>query len=176
MKDITRLLHEWRAGSRTAEDELFTLVWPQLRRLAGHLMVKERKGHTMQATELVDQIYVRLVSAKDRDWQNRQHFYAIAGRAMRRYLIDHARGRPKVDFVELAGLEERLAATTPRGTTAIMVDTLLEELSQTNPEWCQIIELKYFLGLSNEETAEALGMNLRTMQRRWLDARRWLFQ
>ena len=174
--DITKLLQEWRTGSPTAEADLFALVLPQLRRLAGQLMHKERKGHTLQPTELVDQIYIRLVSAKDRDWQNRQHFFAIAARAMRRYLIDHARGRPKVDFVELEGLQERLAANTPRGVTALMVDTLLEELAVNNPEWCQIIELRYFLGLSNEEAAAAMGMNLRTLQRRWRDARRWLFE
>jgi len=94
MGDITQLLQKWRAGSRQAENELFTLVMPNLRRLAHYLMKAERKGHTMQATELVDQIYFRLVGAKDRDWRNRAHFFAIAGRVMRRYLIDYARGRP----------------------------------------------------------------------------------
>ena len=93
--DITHLLHKWREGSREAENELFTRVTPNLRRLARYLMKGERKGHSLQPTELVDQIYFRMVAAKDRDWRNRQHFYAIASRAMRRYLIDHARGRPE---------------------------------------------------------------------------------
>src|SRR5437763_3568014 len=92
-QDITQLLHKWREGSREAENELFTLVLPQLRRLARYLMRGERKGHSLQPTELVDQIYFRMVAAKDRDWQNRRHFFAIASRAMRRHLIDHARGR-----------------------------------------------------------------------------------
>ena len=94
MGDITHLLHQWRAGSREAENQLFTLVFPNLRRLAHYLMQRERKDHSLQATELVDELYFRLVAAKERDWQNRKHFFAIAARAMRRYLIDHARGRP----------------------------------------------------------------------------------
>src|SRR5690349_15375784 len=112
--DITLLLHKWRAGSRTAENELFALVVPKLRRLAHYLMKGELKGHTLQPTELVDQIYLRLVNAKDRDWRNRQHFYAIAARAMRRYLIDHARGRPDAEFVALEGIENLLPADTPK--------------------------------------------------------------
>ena len=92
--EITQLLRQWRDGNTDAENELFDRLNPDLRRLAHYLMKSERKGHTLQATELVDEIYVRLVAAKNRDWQNRQHFFAIAGRAMRRYLIDLARGRP----------------------------------------------------------------------------------
>jgi RNA polymerase sigma-70 factor, ECF subfamily len=89
--EITQLLHQWRAGAAEAENELFSRLNTDLRRLARYLMRGERQGHSLQATELVDQIYIRLVAAKDRDWQNRQHFFAIAGRAMRRHLIDHAR-------------------------------------------------------------------------------------
>src|SRR5579863_5817467 len=110
--DITGLLHKWRDGSREAENELFALVLPNLRRLARHFMRGERKGHTLQPTELVNQIYLRMVAAKDRDWQNRQHFYAIAARAMRRYLIDHARGRPNAEFVALEGIENLLPASS----------------------------------------------------------------
>src|SRR5580700_3456605 len=108
--DITQLLHKWSEGNRSAENELFALVLPNLRRLAHHLMRGERKGHSLQATELVDQIYLRLVSAKNRDWQNRQHFFAIAARAMRRYLIDHARGRPNAEFIAIEGMENFLPA------------------------------------------------------------------
>jgi RNA polymerase sigma factor (TIGR02999 family) len=176
MGDITRLLHEWRAGSREAENQLFELVLPNLRGLAHYLMKGERKDHSLQPTELVNQIYVRLVAAKDRDWQNRQHFFAIAARAMRRYLIDHARGRPKADFVALEGLEELLPAGSPRVDLALTVDRLLEELAQVEPEWSQVVEVKYFLGLTDEEAAEALGMKLRSMQRKWREARQWLFE
>src|SRR5436190_20586286 len=101
--EITQLLQQWREGSAEAENELFDLVNNDLRRLAHYFIKSERKGRSMQATELVDQIYIRLVAAKDRDWQNRQHFFAIAARAMRRHLIDRARGRPSK---KAAGLEE----------------------------------------------------------------------
>src|SRR5437667_5884714 len=117
--DITQLLHKWREGSREAENELFTLVVPNLRRLARYLMKGERKGHSLQATELVDQIYFRMVAAKDRDWQNRRHFFAIASRAMRRHLIDHARGRPDVEFVSLEGIQNLLPANSPKVELAL---------------------------------------------------------
>ena len=174
--DITHLLQEWRDGSRTAENQLFELVLPNLRRLAHHLMQGERKGHTLQATELVDQIYLRLVAAKDRDWRNRQHFFAIAARAMRRYLIDHARGRPHVEFVAVEGIDNLLPAPSVKLDLAVTIDRLLEDLASTKPEWCTLVEVKYFLGLTDEEAAEMLGLKIRTMQRMWRDARQWLFE
>jgi len=175
MGDITNLLQQWRAGSREAENELFALVLPNLRRLAHYLMQRERKGHSMQATELVDQIYFRMVAAKERDWQNRKHFFAIAARAMRRYLIDHARGRPSGEFVALEGFENILPADSGKIDLAITVDRLLDELAETKPEWSMLVEMKFFLGLTDEEAAEAMGVKLRTMQRTWSDARRWLY-
>jgi RNA polymerase sigma factor (TIGR02999 family) len=176
MGDITQLLHKWRQGSREAEDELFTLVFPDLRRLARYLMKGERKGHTLQATELVDQIYLRLVASKDRDWRDRCHFFAIAARAMRRYLIDHARGRPDAQFVGLEGMRDFLPARTFEIDQAITVDRLLDELAEIHPEWCKLVEVKYFLGLTDEEAADVLGLKLRSMQRMWRDARQWLFE
>lgn len=176
MGDITHLLQRWRAGSRQAESELFALVTPNLRRLAHHMMKGERKGHTLQPTELVDQVYLRLVAAKDRDWQNRQHFFAIAARAMRRYLIDYARGRPAADFVALEGMENLLPADSAKIDLAVTVDRLLDDLAQSKPEWCTLVELKFFLGLTDEEAAEMLGLKVRTMQRMWRDARQWLFE
>ncbi|HUA19838.1 MAG TPA: ECF-type sigma factor [Bryobacteraceae bacterium] len=174
--DITRLLHQWREGSREAENELFVLVLPDLRRLAHYLMRRERPDHSMQATELVNQIYLRLVAAKDRDWQNRRHFFAIAARAMRRYLIDHARGRPDAEFVALEGLDNLIRADSAQVDVAITVDRLLDQLAEVNPDWCSLVEVKYFLGLTDEEAAEALGLKLRSMQRMWRDARQWLFE
>ena len=112
-QDITVLLRKWRGGSQTAENELFALVMPNLRRLAHYLMRRERKGHTLEATELVDQVYACLGAAKDRDWRNRQHFFAIADRAMRRYLIDYARARPNAEFLEWEEIENLLPADTP---------------------------------------------------------------
>jgi RNA polymerase sigma factor (TIGR02999 family) len=175
MGDITLLLNQWRAGSREAENELFELVLPNLRRFAHYLMHRERKDHSMQATELVDEIYFRMVAAKERDWQSRKHFFAIAARAMRRYLIDHARGRPSGEFVALEGFENILSADSGKIDLAITVDRLLDELAGTKPEWSMLVEMKFFLGLTDEEAAEAMGLKLRTMQRTWTDARRWLY-
>jgi|SRR5581483_586024 len=174
--DITQLLRQWRAGSREAENDLFALVTPNLRRLARHMMKGERKGHTLQPTELVDQVYMRLVAAKDRDWQNRQHFYAIAARAMRRYLIDYARGRPDANFIALEGMENFVKADSGKLDLALTVDRLLDELGTSKPDWCMIVEVKFFLGLTDEEAAETLGLKLRSMQRMWRDARKWLFE
>jgi RNA polymerase sigma factor (TIGR02999 family) len=173
--DITILLQQWREGDRAAEEQLFALVMPNLRRLAHFLMKRERPDHSMEATELVNQIYFRLVAAKDRDWRNRRHFFAIAARAMRRYLIDHARGRPDAEFVALEGIGDVLTAAGPGIDLPIMIDRLVEELGKENPEWSMLVEMKYFLGLTDEEAAEAMGLKLRTMQRMWSDARRWLF-
>ena len=174
--EITQLLDRWRNGNRDAENELFALVLPNLRRLAHYLMKGERPGHTLQATELVNQIYFQLVAAKNRDWRNRSHFFAIAARAMRRYLIDHARGRPRAEFVALGGMEDILPADSIKMDVAISVDSLLDQLAQIKPEWCTLVEVKFFLGLTDEEAAEMLGMKLRSMQRIWRDAREWLFE
>jgi RNA polymerase sigma factor (TIGR02999 family) len=176
MGDITLLLHQWQQGSPGVENQLFDLVVPDLRRLARYLMKRERPDHSLQPTELVDQIYFRLVAAKNRDWQNRRHFFAIASRAMRRYLIDHARGRPDAEFIAIDGMENFLPADGAQVELAITVDKLLNELAGTNPEWCSLVELKYFLGLTDEEAAEVLGIKLRTMQRMWRDVREWLFE
>jgi len=176
MGDITQLLQAWRAGDREAENELFALVLPNMRRLAHYLMKRERKGHTLQPTELVDQIYFRLVAAKDRDWQNRQHFFAIAARAMRRYLIDYARGRPDAEFIALEGMENLVKTDSAKLDLAVTIDRLLNELAEIKPDWCMLVEVKYFLGLTDEEAAETLGLKLRSMQRMWRDARQWLFE
>ena len=174
--EITQLLHEWRAGSRAAEDRLFELVLPDLRRMAHHYMQGERRDHTLQPTELVDQIYFRLVAAKDRDWQSRGHFFAIAARAMRRYLIDYARARPEAGFIPIEGLVGRALHETSKIELAATIDSLLGDMAAEHPEWCSIVELKFFLGLTDEETAEVMGLSVRTMQRQWQDARHWLFE
>jgi RNA polymerase sigma factor (TIGR02999 family) len=176
MGNVTELLYKWRDGDRQSENELFALVLPDLRRLAHHLMKRERKDHTLQPTELVDQIYFRLVGAKNRDWASRKHFFAVAARAMRFHLIDHARGRPNAEFVAMEGLEEFLPGDAASVSLALTVDQLLNKLAATKPEWCTLVEVKYFLGLTDEETAEALDMKLRSVQRMWLEARKWMFE
>jgi RNA polymerase sigma factor (TIGR02999 family) len=140
------------------------------------MMRGERQEHSLQATELVDQIYIRLVAAKNRDWQNRSHFFAIAGRAMRRHLIDHARARPNAKFVAIDECASFLPAASAQLDLAVTVDRLLNELAETKPEWCHLVEVKYFLGLNDEEAADVLGLKLRSMQRMWRDARQWLFE
>jgi RNA polymerase sigma factor (TIGR02999 family) len=174
--NITQLLREWRDGNLEAENLLFGLVYADLRRLAHFRMKGERKGHSLQTTELVDQIYIRLVAAKDRDWQSRQHFFAIAGRAMRRHLIDLARARPDANLIGLENLEQVLQAKSVKVDFAITVGKLLDELEKANPAWCSLVELKFFLGLPDGEAADVLGIKLRTMQRMWHDTRRWLFE
>ena len=176
MGDITVLLHQWREGSVDAENELFELVMPDLRRVAAYLMRRERPDHSMQATELVDQIYVRLMAAKNRDWQDRKHFFAIAARAMRRYLIDHARAQPNADFLELEGMANLLPADRSKIDLALTVDRLLDRMATVNADWCTLVELKFYLGLTDEEAADTMGIRLRTMQRMWSDARAWLHE
>jgi RNA polymerase sigma-70 factor, ECF subfamily len=174
--DVTELLNRWREGDRAAENELFDLVLPNLRRLAIYFMKGERADHLLQPTALVNTIYFRLVAAKDRDWRNRAHFFAIAARAMRRHLIDIARKDRGVEFVPLEDLQGTLRADNAKLDLAITIDRLLDNLAGTKPDWCMVVEVKYFLGLTDEEAAEALGMKLRSMQRMWRDARQWLFE
>jgi RNA polymerase sigma-70 factor, ECF subfamily len=174
--DLTALLHRWRGGSTAAENELFERVYGDLRRLAQHLLNRERHRATLQATELVDQLYLRLVSAKDRDWQNRQHFFALAARSMRRYLVDRARCKGHADPVALNELEAILPATSAKLDQVLLLDRLLHRMADGNPQWCTLVELKFFVGLSDEETAEAMGLKLRSMQRMWCDARHWLYE
>ena len=175
MKEITQLLQEWRDGSHDAENELFSQVMPKLRRLAQRLILGERPNQSIQATDLVDQVYFGMVAAKDRDWQNRGHFFALAARAMRHHLVDRAR-RPQADKVSVQALQNVLPAATGQLDLAVTVDRLLNEMIAVKPEWCRVVEVKYFLGLTDEEAAAALGMPIRTLQRAWRDARQWLFQ
>jgi RNA polymerase sigma factor (TIGR02999 family) len=175
-EDITGLIQLWQAGDRQAEARLFELVLPDLQRIATNLMRRERADHTLQPTELVSQIYLKLVAARDRTWENRGHFFALAARAMRNYLIDYARSRPNAELLSVDAMPFDGLAIIREDTDSLLdLNRLLDELSEENPQGCLIVELKYFLGLNNEETAEALGMNVRTLQRRWQDARRWLY-
>jgi RNA polymerase sigma-70 factor, ECF subfamily len=174
--DITVLLHRWKDGSVEAESELFRVVMPDLQKLARYFMNRERSDHTLHSSDLVNQIYFKLVAAKNRDWQNRRHFFAMAARAMRHYLIDYARGRGQAQFVPLPTIEAALAADVSKVDLALMIDKLLQEMEKTEPELCSVIELKFFLGLTDEEAASALGLKLRTFQRTWQDARQWLFE
>ena len=174
--EVTALLRAWSGGDRSVEERLFQLVLPDLRKIAGALMSKERAGHSLQATALLNETYFRLVGARENDWANRRHFFAVAARAMRRLLIDHARARPRGVKIPMDGMEELLRGRDSQIELALSIDSLLDELSQTQPELCSVVELKFFWGFTDEETAAALGLPLRTAQRNFGDARRWLFE
>ena len=174
--DITIYLKRWVAGSKEAEDTLYEMVFPKLRELARMVMSRERPGHTLQATELVAETYFRMTAAKNLDWQNRQHFFAIAARAMRRYLIDYHRRRGAANFIPIQEIEELLTRSGQDPELALDVARWLEELEKAEPDWCKVVEMKFFLGFTDQEVAEAMGISVRTMQRMWADARQWLFK
>ena len=172
--EVTQLLRAWSAGDRSVEERLFSLVLPELRVLARYLMRRERRNHTLQPSALLNEAYVRLLAARDRDWENRRHFFAVAARVMRRLLIDHARAQRRLVALRIGGSEE-LQEHDSQLERAIGVDLLLDELERSHPDWCSIVELRYFMGLTDIETAEAMGLPVRTVQRRFSDARRWLY-
>lgn len=174
-RDVTTLLQNWQSGDRAAEARLFELVLPELQRIARRCMSRERTDHTLEPTELVGEVYEKLVRATDRNIQNRSHFFAIAARSMRWHLIDHARRRRPGTEVPLDELEAILPVSSDI-ETAVLVSELLDELARSKPDWCTVVELRYFLGFTDEQAAEALNVSSRTTKRYWHDARRWLFE
>lgn len=174
--EITKLLHRWRDGDRDAESKLFELLMPNLRQIAGRCFRGERTGHTLQPTALVNEAFLRLAAAKSIDWHDRGHFLALVARIMRNYIIDHARSRPSVEFLPMEGLAERVLGQHTRLELAVAVDALLEQLEVESPQPCAVVELKFFLGLTDTEAAEALSLTLHTLQREWYRARRWLYE
>jgi RNA polymerase sigma factor (TIGR02999 family) len=173
--EVTRLLHAWSAGDRTVEDRLFSLVLPDLRNLAQCLARRERRDATLQPSALLNEAYMRLLGARERDWENRRHFFAVAARVMRRLLIDHARARKQSLVIPIDGAREP-RKPAPQLDLSLAVDRLLDDLQHSHPDWCSIVELKYFMGFTDAETADALGLPVRTVQRRFGDARRWLYE
>jgi RNA polymerase sigma-70 factor (ECF subfamily) len=176
---ISRLLLEWREGDQTALDRLVPLVYRELRRLAGYYMRRQRADHTLQTSALINEAYLRLIDHKNMRWENRAHFYAVAAQAMRRILVDHARSRGyqkrgggalKVSFDEaVIGAEERAAEL-------IALDDALQDLAGLDPRKCQIVELRYFGGLSVDETAAVVGVSAVTVMREWRSAKGWLLR
>ena len=176
---ITRLLVDWRDGDKTALVRLVPLVYREMRRLAGYYMRRQRADHTLQTSALINEAYLRLIDHKNMRWENRAHFYAVAAQAMRRILVDHARSRGyqkrgggalKVSFDEaVVGAEERAAEL-------IALDDALKDLAAIDPRKCQIVELRYFGGLSVDETAEVVGVSSVTVMREWRSAKGWLLR
>ncbi len=173
--EVTQLLHAWSEGNRGVEERLFALVLPDLHRLARRMMSNERQDHSLQATALLNEAYFKLVSARERDWENRKHFFAVAARAMRHLLIDHARSRPKGAKVAFDDLEALLRGPDAQLELGVAIDAVLDEMEKKHPDWVSIVEMKFFAGFTDDEAAEALGLPVRSMQRRFGEARRWLF-
>jgi RNA polymerase sigma factor (TIGR02999 family) len=174
--DVTQLLQAWSTGDRSVEERLFSLVLPNLHRLARHIMSGERPDHSLQATALMNEAYFRLVGTRERDWESRRHFFAVAARVMRRLLIDHARARPSGAKLSIDGLEDLLRGRDEQLERGVQISALLDDMEKKHPNWCSLVELKFFAGFTDEETAEALNLPLRTMQRQFGDARRWLYE
>src|ERR1700760_2434357 len=173
---ITILLRRWRDGDKDAESALFQALMPELHRIARRCFRGERPGHTIQPTALVNEAFLRLSAAKRIDWHSRKDFLAMAATMMRRYLIDHARGRPAVQFSPLEGMPERILGRYTPLEERIAIDNLLDELDLESHEQRMIVELKCSLGFTDAEVAEVLNLSLRDMQRQWHMARRWLYQ
>lgn len=176
--EITLLLQRMGGGDTQASEKLLRLVLPELRALARHYLRGERPGHTLQPTALVNEAYLRLVSDQSRNWQNRAHFVAVTAGIMRRILIDHARKRQALKRdAQLAPIEisdEREGPSGKEAAELIALDAALNRLEVLNPRHRQIVELRYFGGLSVEETAEALNVSPITVKRDWRVARAWL--
>ena len=176
---VTELLVAWSHGNQEALDQLIPLVHGELRRLARRHMARQRKGHTLQPSALVNEAYVRLVDLSRVRWQDRAHFFAMSSRLMRRILVDHARGRqslkrgagaPQVSF------DETLAVPPERALDLVALDDALEDLAAVDARKSQVIEMRFFGGLSVEETAEALKLSPDTVMRDWKLAKAWLLR
>ena len=174
---VTRLLKDWAAGDATATDQLLTVVYSELHRLARRSMNRERRDHTLQATALVNEAYMRLVAQRDVDWQSRVHFLAIAAQCMRRILVDHARTRrsqKRGGDARRVALDDELVVTEDRWTALTHLDDALTELAQVDERKARIVELRFFAGLSIEETAAALHVSPGTVMREWTFTKAWL--
>jgi RNA polymerase sigma factor (TIGR02999 family) len=176
--DVTGLLHAWTGGDVAARDELMAAVYRQLHQRAAARLRRERDGHTLQPTALVHEAYLRLIDQKRTPWQNRAHFLAVASEMMRRILVDHARRKK---MVKRSGrwarmtLHEAVAHGRPREVDLLDLDRALEKLAEFDPRKARIAELRFFGGLSIEETGEAMGISVATVERDWQTARAWLF-
>jgi RNA polymerase sigma factor (TIGR02999 family) len=176
-RDVTRLLRAWSDGDETALELLVPLIEDELRRLARAYMARERKGHTLQATALVNEVFLRFPVAGRLRWQDRAHFIAVAARLMRRVLIDHARVRgcrKRGGAVERVTLDEEALTVREPSVDLVAVDRALEAFARIDPRKSQVVELRFFGGLSLEEIAAVLHVSVETVKRDWRLARLWL--
>jgi RNA polymerase sigma factor (TIGR02999 family) len=178
-QEVTQLLGDWSGGDDAALERLFPLVQPELHRLAHHYMSRERAGHTLQTTAILDEAYLRLVDTTKPIWQGRSHFIAAAAQLMRRIMVDHARERHSLKRgggVLKVTLDEAALVTETRSEELLALDEALERLAAQDPRKSQIVELRYFGGLTVEETAEFLKLSQRTVEREWTMAKAWLYR
>lgn len=174
---VTLLLGRWRSGDREALDSLIPLVYKELRSIAQHYLRNERPGHTLQSTALVHEAYVRMVKQDLPEWQNRAHFFAVAAQLMRQILVDHARANragKRGGGVCNVALDEAEGKPLPLDVDILALDEALKTLSAMDPQQSKVVELKFFGGLSIDDTATVLGVSSSTVKRDWITARAWL--
>jgi RNA polymerase sigma factor (TIGR02999 family) len=174
---ITRLLDNWHQGDQKARDELIPLVYDQLRRMARQRLWRQRPDHTLQSAALVNEAYLRLVQQKSPEWQNRAHFFGVAAQMMRNILVDYARNRlaaKRGGGAQRLSLETEFAPAHQREIDLVALDDALNKLAALDAGQGRLIELRYFGGLSIEETAEVMGISPATVKREWATARAWL--
>jgi RNA polymerase sigma factor (TIGR02999 family) len=177
--EITRLLIDWRGGDQAALEQLIPLVHDELRRLARRHMAHERVGHTLQATALVNEAFVRLIDVRQVKWQDRAHFFAMSSRLMRRVLVDFARSKgyqKRGGGAQKVSLDEALVVAREPGEDLVALDDALNALAAFDARKAQVVEMRFFGGLSVEETAEALNVSVDTVMRDWKLAKAWLLR
>jgi RNA polymerase sigma factor (TIGR02999 family) len=178
-RPLTRLLVQWGNGNDSVLDEMLPVIYDELRRLAAYHLKRERKSHTLQATALVHEAYLRLVNQREVDWKNRAQFLGLASEIMRRILVSHARKR---GAVKRGGKEQRVSlnivdlSAKQQDVDLIMLDDALNKLASNDPRKSRVVELKFFGGLTNDEVAELLQVSGATVEREWTFARAWLFK
>jgi RNA polymerase sigma factor (TIGR02999 family) len=178
-QEITQLLTAWRSGDDAALERLVPLVYPELRRIAGNFMRRHKPGHSLQATALINEAYLRLVDSAKVDWQGRTHFFAVSARIMRHILVDAARRRnsqKRGGQQVYVTLDDNVDAPAEDQTDLISLDEALTRLAQMSPRQGQVVELRYFGGLTEEQVAETLKISERTVRRDWNLARTWLYR
>lgn len=176
--EITQILQEWTTGRKDALDRLMPYVYDELHRQAARYLRRERSGHTLQTTALINEAYLKLIDQKDIAWEGRTHFFALAANAMRQILVDHARTKHRKkrggDDEKIPLDENLLIATNERNIDLMALDEALTRLEQIDEQQARVVELRYFSGLSLEDTAEALDISRATAAREWAMARAWL--
>ena len=177
-KDVTELLKKWSGGDQSALEELTPVIYAELHRIARRHMSRERADHTLQTTALVNEAYVRLIDWKTAKWENRAHFFGVSAQLMRRILVDFARKRPKIneEHARRVSLEEAYTVTQEKDADLVALDEALTELAGFDERKAKIVELKFFGGLSVEETAEVLKISGITVMREWQKAKAWLYR